>query len=110
MIVGSENMIERVSRALLRSDYTRNGIVSPMLDAIEDSDWRLYACNARAALQALMEPSHAMIKAMAQSQAKDDEGFLPLMCDLLDFSGENKRHTVLKQAWSDAISSAMEGE
>jgi len=61
MIVGS--MIERMSRAILRSDYTQNGIVSPMLDAIEERDWRLYACNARASLQALMTPTPGMVEA-----------------------------------------------
>ena len=37
-----------------------------------------------------LEPTHAMIKAMSESKAQDDEGDFPFMCDLLDFSGENK--------------------
>lgn len=43
------------------------------------------------------------IRAMAESQAVDDEGPFPFLCDLLDFSGENKRVTVLRAAWRAAL-------
>ena len=52
------------------------------------------------------EPSHLMIAAMACSQAKDDEGEFPSMLDLLDFSGENKAHAVLKAAYHAAVDAA----
>ena len=46
-----------------------------------------------------VEPTRELISAMACSVARDDEGeFLPLM-DLIDFSGENKTHTVLRAAY-----------
>jgi hypothetical protein len=53
-----------------------------------------------------LKPTHAMIKAMAESRATDDEGEFPAMLDLLDFSGENKTHTVLEAAYVAALSGA----
>jgi hypothetical protein len=53
-----------------------------------------------------VEPTHAMVKAMSESKARDDEGEFPAMLDLLDFSGENKTHTVLKAAYRDMLSAA----
>jgi len=61
----------------------------------------------RSAIIKLREPTHAIIRAMAESRARDDEGeFEPLM-DLIDFSGENKTYTVLAQAWRDAIDAIL---
>lgn len=56
---------------------------------------------ARAVLMAVRDD--APTKAMAESRARDDEGEFLAMCDLLDFSGENKCRTVLRQAWADGI-------
>lgn len=50
-----------------------------------------------------INPSAAMLKAMAESRAIDDEGEFPAMLDLLDFSGENKTLTVLEAAYVAAI-------
>jgi hypothetical protein len=61
----------------------------------------------RLALAALREPTHAITKAMAESRATDDEGQFEIMLDLLDFSGENKTHTVLAQAWRDGIDAIL---
>jgi hypothetical protein len=51
-----------------------------------------------------VEPTNAMVKAMSESKARDDEGEFPAMFDLLDFSGENKTHTVLKAAYKAMLS------
>lgn len=51
-------------------------------------------------------PTHAMISAMACSQACDDEGTLPMMTDLLDFSGEHKTHTVLRAAYAAMLTAS----
>ncbi len=60
-----------------------------------------------AAIEAIREPTHGITRAMAESRATDDEGqFEPLM-DLIDFSGENKAHTVLAQAWRDGIDAIL---
>ncbi len=53
-----------------------------------------------------IEPTHAIIQAMSESRARDDEGEFPAMFDLLDFSGENKTRTVLIAAYSAAIKAA----
>lgn len=53
-----------------------------------------------------VEPDHEIIQAMAESRAVDDEGEFPAMLDLLDFSGQNKTHTVLRAAYAAAITAA----
>ena len=50
--------------------------------------------------------THRMISAMATSSATDDEGEFPALMELLDFSGENARHTVLRAAYRDVILAA----
>ena len=50
--------------------------------------------------------THRMISAMATSSATDDEGEFPALMELLDFSGENARHTVLRAAYRDLILAA----
>jgi len=50
-----------------------------------------------------VKPNAAMLKAMAESRAVDDEGEFPAMLDLLDFSGENKIRTVLEAAYVAAL-------
>jgi hypothetical protein len=37
-------------------------------------------------------------RALADSQARDDEGQFPRLFELIDFSGENKTWTVLREA------------
>lgn len=61
----------------------------------------------KAAITTLREPTHAITRAMAESRATDDEGQFEIMLDLLDFSGENKTHTVLAQAWRDGIDAVL---
>jgi Lar family restriction alleviation protein len=53
-----------------------------------------------------LHPTSAMLKAMSESRATDDEGEYPSMLDLLDFSGENKTRTALKAAYVAALSAA----
>lgn len=50
-----------------------------------------------------VKPTTAMISAMACSQARDDEGQFPSLLDLIDYSGENKTHTVLKAAYQSML-------
>lgn len=49
------------------------------------------------------EPTYEQVRAMSESRATDDEGEFPPMLDLLDFSGENKTHTVLREAYRAAM-------
>jgi hypothetical protein len=57
-----------------------------------------------------MEVTHEMIRAAAESRAKDDEGeFEPLM-DLLGFSGQNKTHTVIHAALVAATEAALRAD
>jgi hypothetical protein len=56
------------------------------------------------------EPKHNLIKAMAESQASEDEGTHQSLCDLLDFSGENKVHIVLTAAYKAMIQAAQEAQ
>jgi len=51
-------------------------------------------------------PTREMVSAMASSSAVDDEGQFPLLMDLLDFSGENKTHTVIRAAYAAMLASA----
>lgn len=51
-------------------------------------------------------PTHEIVCAMSESQARDAEGLFPTMRDLIDFSGENKTHAVLIAAYAAAISAA----
>ena len=44
-----------------------------------------------------------MVRAMAESQAVDDEGRFDRLCDILDFSGENAMRTVLEAALDAAL-------
>ena len=52
------------------------------------------------------EPTVGMISAMMTSTARDDEGAFPMLMDHLDYSGENKSHTVLKAAYRAMIAAA----
>jgi len=53
-----------------------------------------------------MEVTHKMIKAAAESRARDDEGQFEPLCDLIGFSGENKTRTVIREALECAIAAA----
>lgn len=44
-----------------------------------------------------------MVQAMAASQAEDQEGIMPTLADLLDFSSENKLRLVLEAAAQAAL-------
>lgn len=54
-----------------------------------------------------IEPTGQIIKAMAESKATDDEGQFPALCDLIDFSGENKTRSVLKAAYAAMVYAAI---
>ena len=45
----------------------------------------------------------AMIDAASASRARDDEGEFPPLCELIDFSGENKTRTVIRAALEAAL-------
>ena len=66
---------------------------------------------ARAALEAMREPSALMVRAASESDATDGEGgaFGPLH-DLLDFSGENKTRLVVAEALRKSIDAILTGE
>ncbi len=53
--------------------------------------------------------SDEMVRAASADRAKDDEGQFQPLCDLIDFSGENKTRTVLKSAIAAAIRAAAGG-
>ncbi len=55
------------------------------------------------------EPTNKIISAMASSEARDDECDFPSLSELIDFSGENETHTVLRAAY-EAMIKAAEGE
>jgi hypothetical protein len=69
--------------------------------------WRDYVGQVKTVITALREPTYAITRAMAESRARDDEGEFEPLLDLIDFSGENKTHTVLAQAWRDAIDAIL---
>lgn len=54
-------------------------------------------------VEAPIEVTTKMISAALTSQAQDDEGLFPLLMDILDFSGENKAHTVMREALTAAM-------
>ncbi|AGS80963.1 hypothetical protein [Caulobacter phage Cr30] len=52
------------------------------------------------------EPTHELLQAMSESVAITDEGeYLPL-CDIIDCSGENLLHNILRAAYLALISEA----
>lgn len=53
-----------------------------------------------------VEPTTAMVSAMAGSKARDEEGEFPALMDLIDYGGENKTHTVLKAAYQSMLDAA----
>lgn len=53
-----------------------------------------------------IEPTAGIIKAMSESHAVDDEGEFPSLCDLIDFSGENKTRAAIKAAYCAAVAAA----
>lgn len=62
--------------------------------------WRLVPVNG----------SYAQIRAMSESAADSDEGKFSSLGDLLDFSGENALHIVLREAYRAAIAAAPSPE
>jgi len=53
------------------------------------------------------EPTYAAIRAMSESQAHGDEGPFPPLCDLIDFSGENNTHIVLRAAYTAMLQASQ---
>lgn len=48
-------------------------------------------------------PNYAMERAALESKARDDEGEFSSLSDLLDFSGQNKSYTAIREALSAAL-------
>ena len=104
MIVGSESMIDKVARALcelhirrVRRHDTAPERLEEMLPAAVDHNWREHVDEARAALQALMEPTPGMIEASCHDAVWDD--------------ADNRLSAdISKCVWQAMIRSAMEGE
>jgi len=96
-------IIERAAQAYAEATgyYVQfhRGLSSPSADKIREG--------MRAAIEAMCEPTDAILRALASSRATDDEGEFPPVCDLLDFSSENKMRTVLRQMWMDGIDAAL---
>ncbi len=61
-------------------------------------------------LDELREPTDGMVRAASENCAWDDEGQLPPLCELIDYSGENKTRTVVRSALSAAILAAKSGK
>jgi hypothetical protein len=53
-----------------------------------------------------VDPTEAMIDAAGRSKAIDDEGAFPSLYDHIDYSGENKTRTVIREALAAAISAS----
>ena len=53
-----------------------------------------------------VEPTHEITAAMLESEAQDDEGKFPSLCDLLDFSGANKALTVVTATYRAGLAAA----
>lgn len=54
------------------------------------------------------EAIEAMARAMREAVIRDDEGEFPRLFDMLDFSGENKAHTVVRGLATAAFTACME--
>ena len=52
------------------------------------------------------EATREIISAMLESRASDEEGEFPALMDLIDFSGQNKNHAVMRAAYRAALSAA----
>lgn len=111
-ISGQEGEREKFEKACADNgfDYDRVDALSPL--AWQAWQWRA-ALSQPPAVQVpegyklvQIEPAREVISAMATSSAKDDEGDFPPLMDLLDFSGENKLHTVLRAAYRAALDSS----
>jgi phosphoserine phosphatase len=76
-----------------------------VIRTLQEMGWR---CVGEDEVVAPREPTHEITRAMSESVAVDDGGAFPSLCDLLelDFSGENKTHTVLRAAYRAAIAKA----
>jgi hypothetical protein len=89
----NETAIDRLT------DHAENGTMPPQFR----EDLRNLLALVTLPVSLPTEPTHAITRAMAESIARDDEGEMASMGDLLGFSGENKTHTVLAQAWRDGV-------
>ena len=57
-----------------------------------------------------MKITHEMVRAASESRAKDEEGEFKSLGDLLNFSGENKTHAVIRAALAAALTEVAEIE
>lgn len=99
--------LEKAARALAVSWYCHPG-ESEESKAQAAEQWRGFECMALTVFMAAREPSAAMVRAASESDALDGEGgrFGPL-CDLLDFSGENKTRLVVAEALRKSIDAIL---
>lgn len=70
--------------------------IAAYLDGLEKAGWKVVP----------KEPTHEMERAAACSKAKDDEGEFVSLSDHIDYSGENKTRTVIRQALRDAVAAS----
>jgi len=98
--VGSESMIERVSRTMCR-EHIRTIFQPETLESIVEIEWKDWVPEARAALQALMEPTDHMVW--------KGEGMSDFMLDgeCFDNSGDGRR-VEMKMAFKVMIEAALE--
>lgn len=99
----SRELIEKMARAI----HAESDIWRLAWDELFDSARDDFRTQARAILSLLSDPANItpeMVTAACESRAKDDEGEFPALADLIDFSGENKTHTVVRTAIAAAFS------
>lgn len=85
--------------------------IAEAIEALPDGPYA-HEWAAQAALQAIhdagfavvpREPSYEMVRAASESAAHDDEGPYEPLCDIIDCSGEDKTHTIIREALRCAI-------
>lgn len=98
-------MLERAARAAFDAYWAGRDSDPDSQEYWWQNSKENFIAETRAVLMAVRD--NAPTRAMAESQARGDEGiFLPLL-DLLDFSGENARDMVLRAAWCAAIDAIL---
>lgn len=81
--MADQNIIERVARAICRSDGTDPSVMIT-IDGIEAPVWTLCANAARAAIEAMREPTPEMVKAGLRCGDTGPEPALSVWRDMID--------------------------
>ena len=68
------SMIEKVARALAREYISHHGEESAATDDYIEGNWPLFAREARAAIEAMREPTDGMLQAGAKGSGEDSLG------------------------------------